>query len=80
MRHRHISAILAFTTGFLPAAAEAQGAGGLTAQQNDMFRFLVDNALIGLALFLGLVLALGKSLDFYRSLRARRAGADEDLE
>ena len=77
---KSVSLWLAIVIGVLPKVVAAQEANGLIAQEHDIIRFVVDNALIGLALFLGLILALGKSLDFYRSLRARRAGAGEELE
>ncbi len=77
---KSVSWWLAIMIGILPTVVAAQEANGLIVQGHDIIRLVVDNALIGLGLFLGLVLALGMSLDFYRSLRARRAGAGEELE
>ncbi len=77
---KYVSWWLAIIIGILPTVVAAQEANGLIAQEHDIIRFVVDNALIGLGFFLGLVLTLGKSLDFYRSLRARRAGVGEEQE
>ena len=70
---------LAIMAGLLPTAAAAQEAEPIGGQLPEIILILADNVLVVVAVFLAVVLLLGKSLDLFRSLRDRRMAANEKL-